>query len=193
MAPEDFAPDGGRGARRTALIRLGDVAAVRDGTEEPRTLALFNGRDAVGIEIKKTKGYSTTDVAREADREGGRAQPHAAGGRARSRSCRTPAMRVAASVANVQSHARRGRAAHGAGGLPVPQLVALHGDHRASRCRSRCCASFIAVWAFGFTLNTMSLLGLSLAIGILIDDAIVVRENIVRHVEMGKDHFTAAA
>src|SRR5688500_564077 len=38
----------------------------------------------------------------------------------------------------------------------------------------------------------MSLMGLSLAIGILIDDAIVVRENIVRHVEMGKDHFTAA-
>jgi hypothetical protein len=53
-------------------------------------------------------------------------------------------------------------------------------------------ASFIAVWAFGFTLNTMSLLGLSLAIGILIDDATVVRENIVRHMEMGKDHFQAA-
>ena len=53
-------------------------------------------------------------------------------------------------------------------------------------------ASFIAVWAFGFTLNTMSLLGLSLAIGILIDDAIVVRENIVRHIEMGKDHFRAS-
>ena len=45
---------------------------------------------------------------------------------------------------------------------------------------------------FGFTLNTMSLLGLSLAIGILIDDAIVVRENIVRHVEMGKGHLKAA-
>ena len=53
-------------------------------------------------------------------------------------------------------------------------------------------ASFIAVWAFGFTLNTMSLLGLSLAIGILVDDAIVVRENIVRHVQMGKDHLRAA-
>jgi HAE1 family hydrophobic/amphiphilic exporter-1 len=53
-------------------------------------------------------------------------------------------------------------------------------------------AAFVAVWAWGFTLNTMSLLGLSLAIGILIDDAIVVRENIVRHVEMGKDHYTAA-
>src|SRR4029078_1557862 len=53
-------------------------------------------------------------------------------------------------------------------------------------------ASFVAVWAFGFTLNTMSLLGLSLGIGILIDDAIVVRENIVRHVEMGKGHYQAA-
>ena len=53
-------------------------------------------------------------------------------------------------------------------------------------------ASFIAVWVFGFTLNTMSLLGLSLAIGILIDDAIVVRENIVRHIEMGKNHYEAS-
>src|SRR5690349_23727802 len=53
-------------------------------------------------------------------------------------------------------------------------------------------ASFIAVWAFGFTLNRMSLLGLSLAIGILIDDAIVVRENIVRHIEMGKNHYEAS-
>ena len=53
-------------------------------------------------------------------------------------------------------------------------------------------ASFIPLWLFGFTLNTMCLLGLSLAIGILIDDAIVVRENIVRHVEMGEDHFEAA-
>jgi HAE1 family hydrophobic/amphiphilic exporter-1 len=53
-------------------------------------------------------------------------------------------------------------------------------------------ASFVPLLMFGFTLNTMSLLGLSLAIGILIDDAIVVRENIVRHVEMGSDHMHAA-
>ncbi|HWJ24476.1 MAG TPA: efflux RND transporter permease subunit, partial [Gemmatimonadaceae bacterium] len=53
-------------------------------------------------------------------------------------------------------------------------------------------ASFVPLWLLGFTLNSMSLLGLSLAIGILIDDAIVVRENIVRHVEMGKDHLTAS-
>ncbi len=53
-------------------------------------------------------------------------------------------------------------------------------------------AAFIAVWLCGFTLNFMTLLGLSLAIGVLIDDAIVVRENIVRHMERGEDRMTAA-
>ena len=52
--------------------------------------------------------------------------------------------------------------------------------------------AFTAVWAAGFTLNQLTLLALTLAIGLLIDDAIVVRENIVRHVEMGKDHVRAA-
>ena len=54
-------------------------------------------------------------------------------------------------------------------------------------------AAFIGVWLCGFTLNFMTLLGLSLAIGVLIDDAIVVRENIVRHMEMGKDRRAAAS
>ena len=48
------------------------------------------------------------------------------------------------------------------------------------------------IWIFGFTINMMTLLALSLSIGLLIDDAIVVRENIVRHADMGKDHVTAA-
>ncbi len=53
-------------------------------------------------------------------------------------------------------------------------------------------SSFIAVRAFGFTLNFMTMMALSLCIGLLIDDAIVVRENIVRHLGMGKDHRRAA-
>ncbi|MEY2690435.1 MAG: hypothetical protein RL375_4635, partial [Pseudomonadota bacterium] len=53
-------------------------------------------------------------------------------------------------------------------------------------------SSFIAVYACGFTLNFMTMMALSLCIGLLIDDAIVVRENIVRHVNMGKDHHRAA-
>jgi multidrug efflux pump subunit AcrB len=53
-------------------------------------------------------------------------------------------------------------------------------------------ATFIALYAFGFTLNMMTLMALSLCIGLLIDDAIVVRENIVRHLAMGKSHLAAA-
>ncbi|MCM2329231.1 MAG: efflux RND transporter permease subunit, partial [Lysobacter sp.] len=53
-------------------------------------------------------------------------------------------------------------------------------------------ATFIAVHLFGFTLNFLTLMALSLCIGLLIDDAIVVRENIVRHLGMGKDHYRAA-
>ena len=53
-------------------------------------------------------------------------------------------------------------------------------------------SSFIAIHLLGFTLNFMTMMALSLCIGLLIDDAIVVRENIVRHLAMGKDHFTAA-
>jgi hydrophobic/amphiphilic exporter-1 (mainly G- bacteria), HAE1 family len=53
-------------------------------------------------------------------------------------------------------------------------------------------ATFVAVYMFGFTLNFLTLMALSLCIGLLIDDAIVVRENIVRHLGMGKDHHRAA-
>jgi len=53
-------------------------------------------------------------------------------------------------------------------------------------------SSFIAIYAFGFTLNFMTMMALSLCIGLLIDDAIVVRENIVRHVGLGKPHHQAA-
>ncbi|HSL69269.1 MAG TPA: efflux RND transporter permease subunit, partial [Longimicrobiales bacterium] len=53
-------------------------------------------------------------------------------------------------------------------------------------------SAFFVIWVFDFSINTMTLMALSLAIGLLIDDAIVVRENIVRHLQMGKDHYTAA-
>jgi hydrophobic/amphiphilic exporter-1 (mainly G- bacteria), HAE1 family len=53
-------------------------------------------------------------------------------------------------------------------------------------------STFIAMYAFGFSINSVTLMALSLCIGLLIDDAIVVRENIVRHVGMGKSHLDAA-
>ena len=176
--------------RGGSLIRLGQVATVRDGTEEQRSLALFNGREAVGIDIKKSKGYSTTDVSSQILERVAAIQATLPQG-TRLDVVRDAGTRVSASVRNVQEALVEGAV------LTVLVVFLFLNSWRSTVITGLALpvsvlASFIAVWAFGFTLNTMSLLGLSLAIGILIDDAIVVRENIVRHVEMGKDHYTAA-
>jgi len=170
--------------RNGVLIRLGQVADVRDGVEEQRTLALFNGAEAVGIDIKKAKGYSTTDVAVQKLEE---TLPEGV----TVNIVKNSGTRVTAAVRNVQEALLEGAV------LTVLVVFLFLNSWRSTVITGLALpvsvlASFIAVWAFGFKLETMSLLGLSLAIGILIDDAIVVRENIVRHVEMGKDHYTAS-
>ncbi len=178
------------GERQGRLIRLGDVATVKDGTEEARTLAMYNGTDAVGIEITKTKGYSTTAVAEKLQAKVDQLLPTLPAG-VKLEVVKNAGTRVTDSVRNVQRTLVEGAV------LTVLVVFLFLNSWRSTVITGLALpvsvlASFIAVWAFGFTLNTMSLLGLSLAIGILIDDAIVVRENIVRHVEMGKDHYTAA-
>jgi HAE1 family hydrophobic/amphiphilic exporter-1 len=176
--------------RNGRLIRLGEVADARDGTEEPRSLAMYNDREAVGIDIKKTKGYSNTDVSARIRERLGRITPTLPTGTTLEL-VKDSGDRVDASVKNVEETLVEGAL------LTVLVVFLFLNSWRSTIITGLALpvsvlASFIAVWAFGFTLNTMSLLGLSLAIGILIDDAIVVRENIVRHVEMGKDHITAA-
>jgi len=176
--------------RNGEIIRLGQVADVVDGIEDQRTLALFNGREAVGIDIKKSKGYSTTDISDRIRERVERLQGTMPAG-TKLEVVRDAGVRVDAAVANVQEALVEGAL------LTVLVVFLFLNSWRSTVITGLALpvsvlASFIAVWAFGFTLNTMSLLGLSLAIGILIDDAIVVRENIVRHVEMGKDHYAAA-
>jgi HAE1 family hydrophobic/amphiphilic exporter-1 len=172
------------------VVRLGDVADVRDGTEEPRSAALFNGEPAVGINILKSSGFSTSAVA-----EGIRAEVEAIQETlppgVTLQIVRDTGVAVDDSVANVRDALLEGAA------LTVFVVFLFLNSWRSTVITGLALpvsvlASFISVWAFGFTLNTMSLMGLSLAIGILIDDAIVVRENIVRHVEMGDTHYRAS-
>ena len=172
------------------IIRLGQIATVRDGTEEQRDQALFNGRDAVGIEILKAKGYSTTQVTDVIHRRVAELEKRIPPG-AKLEVVQDAGLRVHHAVRNVQEALIEGAL------LTVLVVFLFLNSWRSTVITGLALpvsvlASFIAVWAFGFTLNTMSLMGLSLAIGILIDDAIVVRENIVRHIEMGKDHYTAS-
>ncbi|HEV2846848.1 MAG TPA: efflux RND transporter permease subunit, partial [Thermoanaerobaculia bacterium] len=187
--PEDFeqlvvAAPGGR------VVRLGQVADVTDGTAEQRSLAQYDGQDAVGIDITKSKGASTTSVSDQVLARIERIQKTLPQG-VRMEVVRNSGERVRQSVRNVEEALVEGAI------LTVLVVFLFLNSWRSTVITGLALpvsvlSSFIAVWAFGFTLNTMSLLGLSLAIGILIDDAIVVRENIVRHIEMGKDHVTAS-
>ena len=182
--------------RNGQLIRLGQVADVFDGTEEQRSLALYNRKgspeiqEAVGIEITKSRGYSTTDVSDRIKASLDRIQETLPEG-VTLNVVRDAGRRVATAVENVQLALLEGAI------LTVLVVFLFLNSWRSTVITGvalpiSVLASFIAVYALGFKLETMSLLGLSLAIGILIDDAIVVRENIVRHVDMGKDHFRAA-
>ncbi|HLU67740.1 MAG TPA: efflux RND transporter permease subunit, partial [Kofleriaceae bacterium] len=172
------------------LVRLGDVARALDGTEEPRSFALFGAQPAVGIDIIKATNESTTAVAERVRAAVDRLRPGLPAG-VELDIVRDAGVRVARSVEDVQGSLLEGAA------LTVLVVFVFLMSWRSTVITGLALpvsvlASFIAVWAFGYTLNTLSLLGLSLAIGILIDDAIVVRENIVRHMEMGKDHVRAA-
>ncbi|MFP5355492.1 MAG: efflux RND transporter permease subunit, partial [Gemmatimonadota bacterium] len=181
--------------RNGQLIRLGQVAEVKDATEEQRTLALYADstgriRESVGINIKKSKGYSTTDVASQILARVEQIEKTLPAGTTID-VVKNSGRNVTNSVRNVQETLIEGAL------LTVLVVFLFLNSWRSTVITGLALpvsvlASFIAVWVMGFKLETMSLLGLSLAIGILIDDAIVVRENIVRHVEMGKDHYTAA-
>ncbi|MFL5481432.1 MAG: efflux RND transporter permease subunit [Gemmatimonadaceae bacterium] len=176
--------------RNGQIIRLGQVANAIDGTQEQRSIALFNGVEGIGIDIVKSKGYSTTDVSNKIRKQVEELQKTLPTG-VKMDIVRDAGKRVADSVRNVEEALLEGAF------LTVLVVFVFLNSWRSTVITGLALpvsvmASFIAVWAFGFTLNTMSLLGLSLAIGILIDDAIVVRENIVRHIEMGKDHVTAS-
>jgi hydrophobic/amphiphilic exporter-1 (mainly G- bacteria), HAE1 family len=172
------------------VIHLGDLADIRDATEEPRSFALYDDESAVGIDILKSTGFSTTAVAEQIRNRATDIQRTLPAG-VTLRVVTDAGVRVADSVAGVQQALIEGAA------LTVVVVFLFLNSWRSTIITGLALpvsvlASFVAVWAYGFTLNTMSLLGLSLSIGILIDDAIVVRENIVRHVEMGKGHYKAA-
>jgi hydrophobic/amphiphilic exporter-1 (mainly G- bacteria), HAE1 family len=172
------------------LIRLSQVASVEDTAVEARSLALFDGRPGVGIDITKASGVSTTRVADAVRAQLATLTPTLPPGVTLSL-VNDAGVRVRHSVQDVELTLVAGAL------LTVLVVFIFLNSWRSTVITGLALpvstlAAFIAVWACGFTLNTMSLLGLSLAIGILIDDAIVVRENIVRHVELGEDHFTAA-
>jgi HAE1 family hydrophobic/amphiphilic exporter-1 len=172
------------------VVRLGQVATVKDGFAELAGLSLRNAHPNVGLSVTRSRDASTVSVAtkiRNAVAEINKTLP--------------PGTKLEVTLdggkdAENSLHNVIDALIFGAG-LTIFVVYAFLNSWRstlitATSLPTSVIAAFIAVWVCGFTLNFMTLLGLSLAIGVLIDDAIVVRENIVRHMELGEDRVTAA-
>ncbi|MEI6668929.1 MAG: efflux RND transporter permease subunit [Acidobacteriota bacterium] len=177
--------------RRGALpIRLGDVATVRDTIEERRSLAVVDGEPAVAIDVTKQTRSNTVDVVDAVIKAVALLQQEMPAG-TRIQIVRDTSGFIRESVADVENSLILG-------GLLTVVIVFLFLNSWRSTIITgltlpiSVISSFIVMYFLGMTLNTLTLMALSLAIGLLIDDAIVVRENIVRHLERGEDHFTAA-
>lgn len=171
-------------------ITLGEVAEIVDGVEEERSLALVDGVPAVAIDILKQSKANTVQVSDEVTREVDRLRGELPAG-VEIAVVRDASYFIRESLRDVQTTLVLG------GLLTILIVFCFLNSWRSTVITGltlpiSVVSAFIAMHFLGMTLNMMTLMALSLAIGLLIDDAIVVRENIVRHLERGEDHFTAA-
>ena len=172
------------------LVRLSQVATIQDGFAETNSLSVRSGKPNVGISVTRSRDASTVTVARKIKAMAEEMQKEMQPG-TKLEITQDDGENAESSLDNV-IHAL----VFGAG-LTIFVVYAFLNSWRSTLITAlslptSVLAAFIGVWLCGFTLNFMTLLGLSLAIGVLIDDAIVVRENIVRHMQMGADRRTAA-
>jgi hydrophobic/amphiphilic exporter-1 (mainly G- bacteria), HAE1 family len=178
------------GRRGTEPIRLSDVATIRDTVEEQRSLALIDGQPAVALDITKQTKANTVGVVDAVLAAVSELRPLLPAG-TELQVVRDSSTFIRESVADVQNTLVVG------GLLTILIVFCFLNSWRSTVITGltlpiSVISSFIVMYFLGMTLNSLTLMALSLAIGLLIDDAIVVRENIVRHLERGQDHFTAA-
>ncbi|MBK7832172.1 MAG: efflux RND transporter permease subunit [Gemmatimonadetes bacterium] len=171
-------------------VRLKEIARVEVGNEEERSLALLGVERAVALDVIKVSGANTVAVADGVQQALAELRATLPKGIELS-VIRDNSVQIRNSVSDVIHELLLGAV------LTIIIVMLFLNDWKATAITSLALpvsviSSFILMSALGFTLNMLTLMALSLSIGILIDDAIVVVENIVRHREMGRDHFTAA-
>ena len=171
-------------------VKLWQVADVVDGPQEIDSLALYNGQRTVLLSVQKSQGENTiavVDGLQKALREAQSLLPPGV----RTEVNRDNSRSIRVSVANVQRTLIEGAL------LTVGIVFLFLNSWRSTVITGltlpiALIGTFLFMYIFGFTINTITLMALSLCVGLLIDDAIVVRENIVRHLQMGKSAHQAA-
>ena len=187
--PEDF-KDIVVARRNGQPVKLWQVADVVDGPQEIESLALYNGQRTVLLSVQKSQGentiavvdglYRALDDAKSVTPPGVKVEVNRDNSRA-----------IRVSVANVKRTLIEGAA------LTVLIVFLFLNSWRSTVITGltlpiALIGTFLFMYWFGFTINGITMMALSLCVGLLIDDAIVVRENIVRHVQMGKSAHQAA-
>jgi HAE1 family hydrophobic/amphiphilic exporter-1 len=174
-----------------AVVKLKDVGRAEDGMEEKRTIGRFNGVSSVNIGIQKQSGTNTVEVVERVKGELGLIRKNLPAGMNLSIGFDQSDF-IKRSIHEVQFHLVYG------GIFAILAVLLFLRNWRSTiisalAIPTSIIATFAIMNAFGFTFNNMTMLALSLSIGILIDDAIIVIENITRHVDEGKSPKEAAA
>lgn len=175
----------------TKLVRLSDVAIVEDGVVEQRTYSSYNGQPAIGINVIKQSDANTVEAATEGNKILAEIKPALERDGVKIDLVDDSSTYIKNSVHAVEEDIV-------VGGLLAVIIIFFFLANGASTLISALAiptsivATFGFMHLFGFTLNFMTLLALSLAVGILIDDAIVVIENIYRHLDHGEGRVKAA-
>ena len=178
------------GTRGRQPIRFEQVGRAQDTVKEPTTLCRYDGEAVIGVEIGKQSGGNAVRVATDVKKTLARLEKEMPAG-VSVHLVRDDAARITQSMDDVWFDLIVG------GFFAVLIVFWFLGDWHSTVISALAIPTSIAA-AFSFmhlghfSINTMSLLGLSLSVGLLIDDAIVVVENIIRHRNMGKDARTAA-
>ena len=170
-------------------IRLDEVATVTDTFAEPRSAALLNGKPVVGFEVARSKGASELDVGRGVQAVLATLKVQ------RPDVVVTEAFNFVTPVE--EEYTGSMHLLYEGAALAVLVVWLFLRDWRATFVSAvalpmSVIPAFIGMYLLGFSINVITLLALSLVVGILVDDAIVEVENIVRHLRMGKSPFDAA-
>jgi HAE1 family hydrophobic/amphiphilic exporter-1 len=171
-------------------VRLGQVARIQDGAQELESLALYNGQRTLLLSVQKAQEENTIAVVQGLDAAVQALQAELPAG-IRLEKVSDAARPIQVAVDNVRQTLIEGAL------LTVLIVFLFLNSWRSTVITGltlpiALIGTFFFMRAFGFTINMVTLMALSLCVGLLIDDAIVVRENIVRHVQMGKTPFQAA-
>ena len=166
-----------------APVRLRDIGKAEDGMEERRSIVRFNGIPAVGMGVQKQSGTNTVAVVNLVKQEIAKINKTLPPGMTLNIAIDQSTF-IKRSIAEVQKHLILG------GLFAILAVFVFLRNVRTTLISAvalpiSIISTFALILAFGFTFNNMTMLALTLSVGLLIDDAIIVIENIYRHVEEG--------